>query len=574
MSGRPPAQGAHGPRQGMGRWMGRWMGRLLATLSLLAVTLAFLLPDHPADLLSAYWLRLPLELPLLLAAIMVLPNRAARPLAIALAGLAVAVTVLKVADLMTLSALQRRVNPYLDSHLIWNGWHFLSGAFGKVAAGLALLALALAFAGLLALLATGLTRLTRPLGHPNAAAPRRGAFILAGWVLVALAFHLAERAALPRAPADDGSLARIKAASLTRVLSKRVGETLRSVADLRVFAAGLSTAPGGAPAQHPLTLLTGKDVVLVFVESYGRSAVEDEAYAPRITARLTAAEAALRGSGHVMASTYARSPTAGGMSWLAHATFLSGLKVDSQARYDLLMRSDHASLNRLFREAGWETSAIMPAITMDWPEAAYFGYDRVLAAADLAYRGAPFNWITMPDQYTLDAFDRLVLAPARSAARPVMAEIALISSHAPWTPVPHLVNWEDVGDGTIFTPQTLGSETPRQVWSDPQKVRDHYVRTIDYSLETVFDFIRRDAGDTLYIVLGDHQPAAIITGLDASRDVPVHLISRDPQLIDHVIARGLTPGLLLGNSTGASSAASASRPMEDLRDLLLGDTRP
>ena len=85
----------------------------------------------------------------------------------------------------------------------------------------------------------------------------------------------------------------------------------------------------------------------------------------------------------------------------------------------------------------------MPAITLAWPEARYFGYDRVLAAADLGYRGQPFNWVTMPDQFTLAAFERQVLDPAPRP--PVFAEIALISSHAPWTPIPPLLPWDALG---------------------------------------------------------------------------------------------------------------------------------
>ena len=61
--------------------------------------------------------------------------------------------------------------------------------------------------------------------------------------------------------------------------------------------------------------------------------------------------------------------------------------------------------------AGWQTAAVMPAITLAWPEAAWFGYDRILAAADLGYRGRPFNWVTMPDQFTLAAFERQLLDP-------------------------------------------------------------------------------------------------------------------------------------------------------------------
>ena len=41
---------------------------------------------------------------------------------------------------------------------------------------------------------------------------------------------------------------------------------------------------------------------------------------------------------------------------------------------------------------------------------------------------------TMPDQYTLSAFQRYEPAPGHA---PVMAEIPLVSSHAPWAPLPH-----------------------------------------------------------------------------------------------------------------------------------------
>ena len=44
----------------------------------------------------------------------------------------------------------------------------------------------------------------------------------------------------------------------------------------------------------------------------------------------------------------------------------------------------------------------------------------------------------MPDQYTLDAFHRLELAPRHR--QPVMAEIDLVSSHAPWSRTPHLID--------------------------------------------------------------------------------------------------------------------------------------
>src|SRR3546814_11966884 len=108
------------------------------------------------------------------------------------------------------------------------------------------------------------------------------------------------------------------------------------------------------------------------------------------------------------------------------------------------MASDRRTLVHGFRRAGWRTVAAMPAITMPWPEGDYFGFDTVYAAADLGYRGDPFNWVTMPDQYTLAALQRLEFArpgagksgPERQARPPVMATLALIYSPAPWPPLP------------------------------------------------------------------------------------------------------------------------------------------
>jgi hypothetical protein len=64
---------------------------------------------------------------------------------------------------------------------------------------------------------------------------------------------------------------------------------------------------------------------------------------------------------------------------------------------------------QLAQGAGFRTAAVMPQITLPWPEAALMGFDTVLAAADLGYRGLPFNWVTMPDQFTLAAFERMEL---------------------------------------------------------------------------------------------------------------------------------------------------------------------
>ena len=40
------------------------------------------------------------------------------------------------------------------------------------------------------------------------------------------------------------------------------------------------------------------------------------------------------------------------------------------------LSSPRRTLLHLAQDAGWQTAAVMPAITLAWPEAQYFGYDR------------------------------------------------------------------------------------------------------------------------------------------------------------------------------------------------------
>jgi hypothetical protein len=47
----------------------------------------------------------------------------------------------------------------------------------------------------------------------------------------------------------------------------------------------------------------------------------------------------------------------------------------------------------------------------------------------------------MPDQYTLSAFERLEHASTDDT--PLMAELDLVSSHAPWAPLPRMVPWTE-----------------------------------------------------------------------------------------------------------------------------------
>ncbi|MDH4439285.1 MAG: sulfatase [Rhizobium sp.] len=505
---------------------------------------ALTLPDHPDAIGLAAIMRLPLEWPLMALALLLTRGRLRRILGMLASVVIFAILFLKIADIGTQAAFQRPFNPYLDIKMIGDGWNLMSGTLGSL---FAVLAASAAIAGLLLLMMLFL----RSMQWMARAHGASRAVLLVVFGLLTIIGGLLFTLGRPGIELN-----------MTGYLSGRLSLVVRSIEDIRMFEAELARGDGPKSGTGLFQAIAGKDVVLIFVESYGRSAIEDPRYAPVTQPRLQSVDAELAGAGLQAASAWVTSPTVGGLSWLAHGTLLSGLWVDSQARYDRLMLSVQPSLNRLFGEAGWKTAAVMPAITMDWPDAAYYGYDHVLPAAGLGYRGKPFNWVTMPDQYTLSAFERLVRGPDRLAGRAVMAEVALISSHAPWTPVARLVDWQDVGDGTAFNAQASGGEPPSVVWSDPERVRRQYIATIDYSLQTLGSYMARFGENTVFVVLGDHQPASIVTGPNASRAVPLHVISGDAELIAAFRAEGFSPGML-------PATAGTEWPMNAMRQVLI-----
>ncbi|WP_281826911.1 sulfatase [Jannaschia rubra] len=489
-----------------------WAGAVLAVVLLQAV-LRF--PGRPRDMGIGTFLLLPIELPIILLALLIL--RAWWLRAAVVTG-ATGVLILRIADIGTFQAFSRPFNPALDLHLLVSGWDLLSSSIGRAQALALIAAAVLAVGAVAAALWWALSALVRLRG-----VARRAAVAVSALLLVAGLAGLA----VPRAPVT---------ADLIPETARRLGRMTDAVRDLRAFAAELPQDDVGQPG---FAALRGRDVIVVFVESYGRSFVEDAPFAPAAQDRLRAVEARLAEAGWHARSGWLTAASRGGQSWLNHGTFLSGLWVDGQARYDRLMTSERRSLNRLFGQAGWRTGAVMPAITLDWPEAAWFGYDVTLDAAGLGYRGQPFEWVTMPDQYTLTALDDRLRGTG-----PVMVEAALITSHAPWTPLPRILPWEEIGDGSVFDGSNRDGDTPREVWADPDRIRTQYALALDYSLEVIGQWVARQPEDALIVVLGDHQPAQLLTGPDATADVPIHVMSRDAALLDRLPDDIFGPGMI------------------------------
>ena len=89
-----------------------------------------------------------------------------------------------------------------------------------------------------------------------------------------------------------------------------------------------------------LNQLKHSDVLFAFVESYGMSTLTDPRYSSIIKPRLKDFAKRARKAGLHVATGMLRAPTQGGQSWFSHLSILSGLWIDNQLRYDLLLANE------------------------------------------------------------------------------------------------------------------------------------------------------------------------------------------------------------------------------------------
>ncbi|GAY07145.1 sulfatase-like hydrolase/transferase [Pseudonocardia sp. N23] len=497
----------------------RTVGSVVAVVLVVAALVA---PAAFTDLTPAAFARIPLEGLVAVAVLLVLRGGARRIAAVAFGVLLGLLTVLRLFDLGFSAVLDRPFDPLTDAGLVKGGVDFVRSSSGGAAAvgavvGAVVLGLLVVAGVTAAVLRTAHLVTSRP-----APSRRVVAVLTVAWTV--LAGLGAQTAGLPVASRDAATLA-----------AAHVGQIGAAVADRREFeAAAARDEFRTTPPADLLTALRGKDVVLTYVESYGRSALTD----PSVAARLD-------GAGLPARSAWLTSPTFGGGSWLAHSTLESGVRIDDQTRFDDLDATGRLTLAAAFRRAGWDTAAVQPGTTSGFPDADFYGYDQVLDAQLLGYEGPAFSFATMPDQYTLATFQQRLRAPGHA---PLMAGITLVSSHAPWTPLPTLLPWDRVGDGSVYATMSGPSLPPQAILTtDPAVVRADYLASIRYSLATLISYLQNYGDDDLVMVfLGDHQPAPVATGNDPNRDVPVTVVAKDPAVLDRIAGWGWDPGLRPG----------------------------
>jgi len=505
---------------------------LTTVLALGCVWVALLAPDRLGRLTPEAFVRVPLEGLVFVVLVLVLRPGARRVMAV-LGGVVLGLlTILRMLDMGFYAAFDRPFHPLYDTTYFGSGVGLLGDSIGRTGAIVAAIAAGLVSLALLALLPLALLHLARLVVAHRALSFRVVAALAVIWTLSAVTGVRVDPG-MPVASTSTADLALAHADQLRDDLREQEAFE-NAVADDHFR---------DTPGRYLLTGLRGKDVLLVFVESYGRVAVDGSAESAPVDSALAAGDRRLRAAGFSARSAFLTSPTFGGLSWLAHSTMESGVWVDNQRRYDDLVAGDRFTLSGAFARAGWRTVGVVPANEEDWPQGrAFYHYDAVYDSRNVGYAGPTFSYASMPDQYTFAAFRRLELAKPHRA--PVMAEIDLVSSHTPWAPLPRLVDWDAVGDGSVFGPMPAQGQSPDDVWRDRRRVQAAYMQSIVYSLDTLTSFVQNSHDpDLVLVVLGDHQPATIVTGEGASHDVPISIIAADPAVLDRISGWGWQDGL-------------------------------
>ena len=532
-------------RTGAGPRTRRALRLAVTVLSAVLVWGVLVAPDRYLQFSPAAFARIPVEGLVLVAIALVLPAWPRRIVAAVAGILFFLLTLAKILNIAFYLEIGRPFNPVFGWADIGPAIGVVRDTIGPTRTNIALAAVWLGLILLVGAIAAATIHITTVAARHRRATVRGLAALTAVWALcAALSLQLIRGSPVASASATSLVVAQVRGTQAALRDERRFEQVLRR-----------SDPEASVPAADLLTGLRGKDVIIAFVESDGQVAVQGTSFSPGVDAALRLDTAALAHAGWSARSAWLNSPGFGGVSQLAHSTLQSGLWVDTELRYARLVASHRFTLSDAFDRAGWRTVGDSPENDPVWPPGtSFYHYDKIYNRFNVGYRGPAFSYATMPDQYIMSKFQRNELRPGH---KPVMAEIDLVSSHYPWAPLPSMVPWSKVGNGSIFDPMPARGETRFSVLDNASKQRQAFATSIRYSLRVLTSWVTElNDPNLVLILLGDEQPAAPITGSGASHEVVASIIAHDPAVFRQMASWRWRDGLLPGPSAPLESMSA------------------
>lgn len=290
-----------------------------------------------------------------------------------------------------------------------------------------------------------------------------------------------------------------------------------------------------------LAALGGRDLYLIPLESYGAITYDDPRAERELAPLRQQLADSIAASGRFVVSGFMRSPTFGGGSDLAQLGVLSAMNLSNPTHHDLLLTTSRPTLMTLARANGYQSFGVYSGMRWPWPESAFYGYDELIEGRDFTYPGPNLGYWLIPDQYAFARFEQM--RPRTRNAPPRLVFMPTITCHLPFSPVPpYQPDWQKLLSKEPYPTAMAESalaEQPR--WTN---MFPDYLRMMAYTYRWLAGYLAQpEPRATVYVLFGDHQPAASVTGPGATWDVPVHIVAGDRRLLAGFEASGFQPGL-------------------------------
>ncbi|GAA3235177.1 hypothetical protein GCM10020256_52850 [Streptomyces thermocoprophilus] len=289
----------------------------LTALAFALIVAALLLPNKSVQFRLVMFTRIPVEALIGAAVLLALPRRV-RPWVAAVAGLGLGVlTVLNLTDVGFNEYLGRSFNLILDWELLDDAQSYLGDTVGGTTAMLATVGVIALIAVLIAAMVWATVRVSALIGRHRSRSSRVLLVVSVVWMTCS-ALDV-QFSGVP--------VASEHAVAMVRYREQAVRETIR---DEREFAKeAKADAFGATPPEQLVPDLRGKDMIFTFIESYGRSAIEDPVMAPGVNRTLDESTRMLEQAGYHAKSGWLTSATYGGQQ-LAGALHVPVRSVDRQ----------------------------------------------------------------------------------------------------------------------------------------------------------------------------------------------------------------------------------------------------
>ena len=319
--------------------------------------------------------------------------------------------------------------------------------------------------------------------------------------------------------------------------------------------ATVHTVPDVEETPYAFPGIMDRDIYVFVIEAYGYAAFSRPELFAQLEPDFRRFEEVLSQAGYGLVSNFLLAPVAGGFSWLAEATFLTGQWINSQPVFEQLYEESVSTLPSFLLDGGYYTFTVKPGtVHGSWPEGwDLFRFKESMIAydGDFNYRGPWFSFVPITDQFAIHAaHGRLgeLRRPGGAAEhRPVFAYYQLVSSHTPFNRIPpYLEDWDLLGDGSIYHELSDQILTFDNTWTGGTQLEEGYVASISYVFTVISEYIDRfldHSRNPIIIVFGDHQAQRPIREQNAYLSVPIHVASRDPEILARFNGHGFTPGV-------------------------------